>query len=97
MRAAGDLGEVDRLLRLKDDDLKLLARITQHWLRHKFATEAGRKDMKAAMAQGGWRDSRSTAKTLLRVTLVVITRTSPRVKPVSGRARYEISRTHSSL
>jgi hypothetical protein len=59
MRTAGDQREVDRLLRLKDDDLKLLARITQHWLRHKFATEAGRRDMKAAMAQGGWRDSRS--------------------------------------
>jgi hypothetical protein len=59
MHAAGDRGEVDRLRRLKDDDLKLLARITQHWLRHKFATDAGRKDLKAAMVQGGWRDPRS--------------------------------------
>ncbi len=50
---------VDRLRRLKDDDLKLLAKITQHWLRHKFATEAGRSDMRAAMSQGGWRDPRS--------------------------------------
>jgi len=33
--------------------------ITQHWLRHKFATEAGRKDLRVAMAQGGWRDPRS--------------------------------------
>jgi hypothetical protein len=59
MRAAGDQREVDRLLRLKDDDLKLLESITQHWLRHKFATEAGRQDLKAAMKQGGWRDTRS--------------------------------------
>jgi hypothetical protein len=59
METSGDRREVDRLRRLKDDDLKLFARITQHWLRHKFATEAGRKDLKAAMAQGGWRDSRS--------------------------------------
>jgi hypothetical protein len=59
MRTTGDRNEVDRLLRLKDDDLKLLAKITQHWLRHKFATETGRKDMRVAMAQGGWRDPRS--------------------------------------
>ena len=59
MHAAGDRREVDRLRCLKDDDLKLLARITQHWLRHKFATDAGRKDLKAAMVQGGWRDPRS--------------------------------------
>jgi site-specific recombinase XerD len=59
MRTAGDTNEVDRLLRLKSDDLKLLASITQHWLRHKFATDMGRKDLRAAMAQGGWRDPRS--------------------------------------
>jgi hypothetical protein len=59
MRQAGDLQQVERLMRLKEDDLALLKRITQHWLRHKFATEAGRKDMRAAMAQGGWRDPRS--------------------------------------
>jgi hypothetical protein len=46
MRAAGDINEVDRLLRLKSDDLKLLASITQHWLRHKFATDTGRKDLR---------------------------------------------------
>jgi hypothetical protein len=65
MRAAGDQREVDRLLRLKEDDLKLLKSITQHWLRHKFATEAGREDLKAAMKQGGWRDSRSIAGYLI--------------------------------
>jgi hypothetical protein len=41
------------------DDLALLSKITQHWLRHKFATEAGRKDLRMAMAQGGWKDPRS--------------------------------------
>lgn len=59
MHTAGDQHQVDRLIRLKADDLKLLQRLTQHWLRHKFATEAGRKDLRAAMAQGGWRDPRS--------------------------------------
>jgi site-specific recombinase XerD len=59
MRVTGDRNEVDRLLRLKSDDLKLLASITQHWLRHKFATDMGRKDLRAAMVQGGWRDPRS--------------------------------------
>jgi site-specific recombinase XerD len=65
MRLAGDQREVERLMRLKADDLALLRRITQHWLRHKFATEAGRKDMRAAMAQGGWRDPRSIAGYLI--------------------------------
>jgi len=59
MRAAGDEREVERLKRLQADDLALLSKITQHWLRHKFATEAGRKDLRMAMAQGGWRDPRS--------------------------------------
>jgi site-specific recombinase XerD len=59
MRAQGDEREVERLTRLKADDIALLGRITQHWLRHKFATEAGRKDLRVAMAQGGWRDPRS--------------------------------------
>jgi hypothetical protein len=59
MRTARDEREVERLMRLKADDLALLSTITQHWLRHKFATEAGRKDLRVAMAQGGWRDPRS--------------------------------------
>jgi hypothetical protein len=59
MRAVNDQREVERLMRLKADDIALLGRITQHWLRHKFATEAGRKDLRVAMAQGGWRDPRS--------------------------------------
>jgi hypothetical protein len=59
MKAANDRNEVDRLMRLKEDDLNILSRLTQHWLRHKFATEAGRSDLRAAMLQGGWRDVRS--------------------------------------
>jgi site-specific recombinase XerD len=59
MKAEGDQNEVDRLIRLKEDDLNILRRLTQHWLRHKFATEAGRSDLRAAMLQGGWRDVRS--------------------------------------
>jgi site-specific recombinase XerD len=59
MSAAGDQAEVDRLRRMKADDLKLLKAITQHWLRHKFATDVGRRDPRAAMNQGGWRDVRS--------------------------------------
>jgi hypothetical protein len=59
MKAAGDRNEVERLTRLRADDVNILARLTQHWLRHKFATEAGRSDLRAAMAQGGWKDVRS--------------------------------------
>ena len=51
-KAAGDHNEVERLMRLRADDLSILARLTQHWLRHKFATEAGRSDLRAAMLQG---------------------------------------------
>lgn len=65
MKAAGDVTEVDRLQRFKADDIALLKRITQHWLRHKFATDVGRKDPVAAKRQGGWRDSRSLAGYLI--------------------------------
>jgi hypothetical protein len=65
MEAAGDMAEVDRLRRFKADDVSLLGRITQHWLRHKFATDVGRQDPVAAMRQGGWRDSRSLAGYLI--------------------------------
>ncbi len=59
MTATGDSAEVERLLRLKADDLAMLKRITQHWLRHKFATDVGRRDLFAAKKQGGWKDTRS--------------------------------------
>lgn len=59
MKAAGDMVEVARLVRLKADDIRLLGQITQHWLRHKFATDVGRRDLQAAKRQGGWRNTRS--------------------------------------
>lgn len=59
MAVAGDQAEVERLKRLKVDDLALLRKITQHWLRHKFATDIGRQDLVAAKKQGGWKDTRS--------------------------------------
>jgi hypothetical protein len=65
MEAAGDMAEVDRLRRFKADDVSLLKRITQHWLRHKFATDVGRQDPVAAKRQGGWRDQRSLAGYLI--------------------------------
>lgn len=88
MRAAGDQRELERLTRLKEDDLTLLDRITQHWLRHKFATEAGRKDMRAAMAQGGWRDPRSINGYLIADAefqrAIVEERGSPAARPKAG-------------
>lgn len=63
--AAGDVREADKLRRSKDDDIMLMRRFTQHWLRHLFATDAGRKDLRAAMAQGGWLDARSVTGYLI--------------------------------
>jgi hypothetical protein len=63
--AAGDVREADKLRRSKDDDITLMRRFTQHWLRHLFATDAGRKDLRAAMAQGGWLDARSVTGYLI--------------------------------
>lgn len=65
MEVAGDLAEVDRLRRFRADDIALLGRITQHWLRHLFATAVGRQDPMAAKRQGGWRDMRSMSGYLI--------------------------------
>ena len=59
MRTAGDIVEAERLAHLKADDLKILGEITQHWLRHKFATDIGRFDLQAAKRQGGWKSVKS--------------------------------------
>jgi site-specific recombinase XerD len=63
--AAGDVREADKLRRSKDDDVTLMRKFTQHWFRHLFATDAGRKDLRAAMAQGGWLDARSVTGYLI--------------------------------
>jgi site-specific recombinase XerD len=40
-------------------DAELVAKVTQHWFRHLFATKMLRLDPRAAMEQGGWLDIRS--------------------------------------
>lgn len=62
---SSDQAEVDRLQRSKADDLSLLNLITQHWLRHKLATDLGRRDLKAAKKQGGWRDNKSLLRYMM--------------------------------
>jgi hypothetical protein len=47
------------------EDLAILARFSQHWLRHKLATDLGRIDLRVAMRQGGWRDVRSVTGYLM--------------------------------
>lgn len=59
MNCAGEFAEAERLMRLKADDIKILRAITQHWLRHKFATDVGRLDLQAAKRQGGWKSLKS--------------------------------------
>jgi hypothetical protein len=59
--AEGNAAEVEDLRRRRADDLSLLKRFTQHWFRHHMATQLGRKDPKAAMKQGGWKDMRSVS------------------------------------
>ena len=57
----GDEKDMTRLQRRRADVLRVVAALTQHWFRHKLGTELGRKDPRAAMMQGGWRDARSLA------------------------------------
>lgn len=57
--AAGDRKRTEELRRKRADDLAVLAKLSQHWWRHLLATNLGRLDPKAAMRQGGWKDSRS--------------------------------------
>ena len=59
MKLAGDAVEGERLAHMKADDIKILRKITQHWLRHKFATDMGRLDLQAAKRQGGWKSLKS--------------------------------------
>lgn len=57
--AAGDVVGAQQARKMLAEDLAILQKVTQHWLRHKLATELGRIDLRAAMRQGGWRDVRS--------------------------------------
>ena len=57
--AVGDAAGAARARQAIAQNLETLAAFTQHWLRHKLATELGRLDLRVAMRQGGWRDARS--------------------------------------
>jgi len=55
----GDVAGARQARKMLAEDLAILQQFTQHWLRHKLATDLGRIDLRAAMRQGGWRDVRS--------------------------------------
>lgn len=64
LRAAGDRSGAWAAIRAARSDAELIAKVTQHWLRHWFATHSlalGAPDT-AVMQQGGWRDRRSLAR-----------------------------------
>jgi site-specific recombinase XerD len=54
-RRAGDRKAAWAAIATAKDQAALVASVTQHWFRHKLAT-ALRRDLQAAMEQGGWRD-----------------------------------------
>lgn len=49
----------EEMLNRAEADAALLAKVTQHWFRHRIATILIRKDPRGAMEQGGWLDIRS--------------------------------------
>lgn len=59
LEAAGDAAGAARARQALAEDIDVVTKITQHWLRHKLCTELGRLDLRVAMRQGGWRDVRS--------------------------------------
>lgn len=59
LRRAGDREAARELLAGARNDAELLARVTQHWFRHRLATLLVRQDPRGAMEQGGWLDPRS--------------------------------------
>jgi hypothetical protein len=65
LEAAGDTAGAARARQALAEDIEVLTKITQHWLRHKLATELGRLDLRVAMRQGGWRDVRSVTGYLI--------------------------------
>jgi hypothetical protein len=54
-RRAGDRETARAAIAAAKDQGALVATVTQHWFRHKLATTL-RRDLQAAMDQGGWRD-----------------------------------------
>jgi integrase len=64
-------------MRLKADDLALLSKITEHGLRHKFATAAARNDLRVAMAQGGWTRSVEFRRAVVGPMRIFISRQRP--------------------
>lgn len=63
--ATGDEAEVDILWRRRADAQRVVSRLTRHWFCHMLATDLGRRDPRAAMRQGGWRDPRSLASYMM--------------------------------
>ena len=59
LEAAGDKAGAQQARKIQAEDITLMRAITQHWFRHRLATDLGRIDLRAAMRQGGWRDVRS--------------------------------------
>jgi hypothetical protein len=59
LRRAGRRKAADDVRDRARADAELLARVTQHWFRHRLATLMLRKDPRATMEQGGWLDIRS--------------------------------------
>lgn len=57
-RSAGDRKAAWKAIIAAKDQAALVASVTQHWLRHKLATEMMSRsgDLRAVMEQGGWRD-----------------------------------------
>ena len=58
-RRSGDRKAAWAAIMAAKADAALLRRVTQHWFRHMLATRLVRKDLRAAMEQGGWLDPRS--------------------------------------
>jgi len=57
-RHAGDRRDAIAAIAAAKDQAALVAEVTQHWFRHKLATEMMSRsgDLRAVMEQGGWRD-----------------------------------------
>lgn len=59
LRKLGQRKAAASVIASAEADAGLIAKVTQHWFRHRLATIMLRKDPRAAMDQGGWLDLRS--------------------------------------